>query len=261
MIEIEKELTEGMHAALADEPPLGFDPDEVADRAGRLRRRRHLAYATAASAATATAVLAAVAVVVGNRDDAGRDVGTPTASPTTEAPAEPAACQDIPPIENPPMHFPGSKQLVLRLYRDMPDAIAEHLHVDAVKQSHKIYAMDCPPRLTSGYVFGDDVAIGLYLSHARPGIDDEGDPYTGIPNVRVIHEYTAEDGALIRVYEITNGKDGSEIVRGSEEDPLIVVRLGTDGMVGKATIYPRMVAIEDVVALLGDPRLHFPIPH
>jgi hypothetical protein len=63
----ENQLRERMHAAVAGEPPLGFDPDELTDRAGkRQRQRRAILGATAA-----TLVLAAGAVTVGAVDQVG----------------------------------------------------------------------------------------------------------------------------------------------------------------------------------------------
>jgi len=252
MIEIEKRLTEDMHAALADEPPLGFDPDELADRAGRSRRRRRSAYLTA-SAAAATTVLAAVAVVVGSHDDAGRNTGTGTvtapASPTSVPAAKPAACQDTPPRKDPPLNFPGSAEVVERLDREVPEAVGERLPSDSIERTDPMLAMDCPPTLVSGYFLGD-ISIALFLTHARPELDDTRDRYAGA--FPVADEFTAEDGALIRVYEVAKGADQG----------LVVTRFGTDGMVAQASIAPRgSVAVADIVTLLGDPRLHFPIPH
>jgi hypothetical protein len=267
MIDIERRLTDELRAAVADEPPLGFDPDEVADRAGRLRRKRRRAYAMAAGAAATTAVLAAVGVVVlGNPDDAGRTVGTPTATapakPTTSAPpAEPAACQDTPRGQVPPLSFPGSAKIVERLDREVPEAIAEHLPVDTVEKSDPMQAMNCPPRVVSGYFFGGNPGMALFLTHARPELDTALDRRTELPIVRRIDEFTADDGALFRVYEVTQNKDGTPVVKGSPDDGLVVVRFGTDGMVAEASISPRDTApVADIVALLGDPRLHFPIP-
>jgi hypothetical protein len=57
----ENQLTERMRAAVAGEPPLGFDPDELTDRAGRRQRQRRAVL----GAVAATFVLAAGAVTVG----------------------------------------------------------------------------------------------------------------------------------------------------------------------------------------------------
>jgi hypothetical protein len=257
MIDVEKRLTEDLHAALAGEPPLGFDPDEVADRAGRSRRKRRSVYLTA-SAAAATTALVAVAVTVGSPDDAGRNIGVGTVTappnPTSAPAAKPAACQDTPPRKEPPDGFPGSKEVVARLDREVPNAVDEHLPGGAVERSDPMQARDCPPTLVSGYFLGE-TALALFLIHAQPQLDEAHDRHADSRFERLVDEFTAEDGALVRVYEPTISKPGAP-------ESLSVVRLGTDGMVGDASYYPRdTLAVADVVALLGDPRLHFPIPH
>lgn len=47
---IEEQLRDGLRAAVTQEPPLGFDPDELADTARRTVHRRRTAWATAAVA-------------------------------------------------------------------------------------------------------------------------------------------------------------------------------------------------------------------
>jgi hypothetical protein len=63
---METQLAERMHEAVADEPPLGFDPDELTDRAARRQRRRR---AIAASIAVVVASLIALPGVIGGRTD------------------------------------------------------------------------------------------------------------------------------------------------------------------------------------------------
>ena len=63
----ETQLEDRMHEALLDEPPLGFDPDEVVDRAVRLQRRRRLTLATAGAAAGVLVLAAAAVVATGAR--------------------------------------------------------------------------------------------------------------------------------------------------------------------------------------------------
>jgi hypothetical protein len=57
----ENQLAERMRAAVAGEPPLGFDPDELTDRAGKRQRQRRAVF----GAAAVTLVIAATAVTVG----------------------------------------------------------------------------------------------------------------------------------------------------------------------------------------------------
>lgn len=57
---IERQLTERFHTVLEDEPPLGFDPDELVDEQRRGRRRQA---ALAGAVVTAAAAVVAVGVV------------------------------------------------------------------------------------------------------------------------------------------------------------------------------------------------------
>ncbi len=87
---IEERLADHFQAALANEPPLGFDPDDVVDRAARTHRRRTTVLA--ASAATATVALAAVTVLQVVRGDDGPVSGvaaSPTTKPTVTKPTDP----------------------------------------------------------------------------------------------------------------------------------------------------------------------------
>ncbi|MCP3799235.1 hypothetical protein NLX83_08195 [Allokutzneria sp. A3M-2-11 16] len=83
---IEKELRDGLRGAVAEEPPLGFDPDEAVTRIGvKVRRRR----ATFAVAAAVVAVIGgAVAVQQGVGLSRGGDVefATRPAPPATVDP-------------------------------------------------------------------------------------------------------------------------------------------------------------------------------
>ncbi|SDN20590.1 hypothetical protein [Allokutzneria albata] len=83
---IEKELRDGLRGAVADEPPLGFDPDEAVTRIGvRVRRRR-------ATAAVAAAVVAVIGGAVAVQQSVGLSRGGTVEianepKPTTASPA------------------------------------------------------------------------------------------------------------------------------------------------------------------------------
>jgi hypothetical protein len=64
---IEQQLAERFRAAVDDEPPLGFDPDEFVDRLFRRRRRRQALGSALGVVAVATAAVAGV-TTFGNRD-------------------------------------------------------------------------------------------------------------------------------------------------------------------------------------------------
>jgi hypothetical protein len=94
---IEEQLADRFRAAVADEPPMGFDPDDLVDRAARTHRRRSAVLA--ASAAAALVVLATVAVIqIVRADDQAGGFGSPATQPTK--PACPTATDD--PIKTKP---------------------------------------------------------------------------------------------------------------------------------------------------------------
>lgn len=71
-------IEERMLASVADEPPLGFDPDELVDRAELRRRRRRSAF----GAAGAAAVVMVAAIAFGDRGEP--DGVSPAQQPSTE---------------------------------------------------------------------------------------------------------------------------------------------------------------------------------
>lgn len=98
----EEDVREGLRAAVADEPPLVFDPDAVVDTARKATRRRAL---VAVGVATAAIAVAAVAVPTLNR---GTNDGTaPVASqPTTVATSTPPTW---PPPGITPAHYTAAQ--------------------------------------------------------------------------------------------------------------------------------------------------------
>jgi hypothetical protein len=87
----ENQLAERMRAAVAGEPPLGFDPDELTDRAARSQRQRRVVFG-AAAVTLVIAATAATAVTVGAvGQGGGHGVGSqPSVTPALNCP-EPMA--------------------------------------------------------------------------------------------------------------------------------------------------------------------------
>jgi hypothetical protein len=242
---IEKQLEDSMHAALAGEPPLGFDPDEVVDRAARRQRQRRSAFVTAGAAAAVLAIAVAAVVATSDHDRTPR-IGTP---PTATTP--PGVCQGVPAGHLQPSGFRGSVQIVDRLERNAPGVISEHLG-RSVEPADQMAAYDCPPTIGAGYsIAGHPETFGLALIHARPGLDGANDVYANAPEFTLRDERTQEDGARIRIYEAESPLKG----------PLIVARLGADGMITEASVSRSGVVDEqDLVELVSDPELRFPLP-
>ncbi len=69
---IEQQLTERFRTVLEDEPPLGFDPDQLVDDQRRARRRHAAAVGSGVSAAVAVVAVVAVGLVGGGRQESTR---------------------------------------------------------------------------------------------------------------------------------------------------------------------------------------------
>jgi hypothetical protein len=249
---IEKQLEESMHAALAGEPPLGFDPDEVIDRAGRRQRQRRSAVATVSAAVTVLAVAVTTVLVTSSRGE-GPNIGTPTAPATTTSTTRPATvCQSVKPGTVPPSGFPGSADVLDRFDQDLPDAVVEHLGITVVP-ADDIVAYDCPPTVGVGYAAtGSSKALALSFIHARPKLDLAHDPYVGDKRFALLQDKPQAGGARLRVYaQYATWRDS----------PVIVLWFGADGMVTEVSA-PRQdyFARADLIALASDPRLAFPLP-
>jgi hypothetical protein len=239
---IEEQLADRMRAVLADEPPLGFDPDEVVDRAGR-RRRSTFAVIGVTGAVLAVAVTAVVATSSGG---GGPSVGT---TPPTTTPRD-AACQGVDPGHVPPLNFDGSAAIVARLDASAPGVIAAHLPGVSVRPSETgMVAYDCPPNVGTVYpVNGADQSVMLYLIHARGRLDLANDRYATDQAYRLTDETTAADGARIRTYEYNDG------------GILVVVRFDLDGMITEASVSGTGTLVADsaaLQALASDPELRF----
>jgi hypothetical protein len=109
----EKQLTESMTAAVRGEPPLGFDPDDVVDRAIRRRRRNVLS----ATCATAAALVAVTAVAVGGGTTS--EGLQPGASPPPSPPPSSAGSLE-------PRMSPDVEPCPVSLGETMPPLLAEH---------------------------------------------------------------------------------------------------------------------------------------
>lgn len=229
---IEERLADRMRAVLADEPPLGFDPDEVVDRAVRLRRGRR---STVAAAAAVLAIAVAAAVVT-TRSEKG-EVAVPPPRPD-------APCQGVEPGRVPPLDFPGSAPIVARLNGSVPAVITTHLPGVSVQPSETgMIAYDCPPNVGTIYrVTGTEHSVMVYLIHARATLDLAHDRHAGDPTYQLTGDTTAADGARIRTYR--------------SPGDLVAIRFGQDGMVTEVS-GQGVATIDQLTALASDPELRF----
>lgn len=95
---IEDQLADRFRAAIADEPPLGFDPDGLANRAAHDRRRQSAVIGTSVAAATVVLATVTVLQVVRAGDVPAGGVGS---APTTETQPCPTKREDPDPTGTP----------------------------------------------------------------------------------------------------------------------------------------------------------------
>jgi hypothetical protein len=251
---IEDQLADRMRAALAEKPPLGFDPDEVADRATRLRRRRRSSFAAAGGTAAVLGI-AVTAAVVSGAGGRGSEVGTQVSSSPTASIAPNAPCTGVGEGERPPpLDFAGSAPVVARLDAAGPRVIAEHLPGVSVEPSETgMIAYDCPPNVGTLYrVSGADQTVMLYLIHSGTALDLGNDRYAEDRNYHLVGEESAADGARIRTYEYSGGPKPGVV--------LVVVRFGLDGMITEASLSGQgelVAGRAELLALASDPELRF----
>lgn len=240
---IEQQIEDRLRAAVADEPPLGFDPDELVDRAVRLRRRRRSVLASVG--ATSAIALVAVAVVVTGRTDQSQVAATSPQPPPSATSSTAGGCPG--PGGVPPLGFPGSEAAVARLDEVAPQVVREHTGTAFEPSETGMIAYDCPPNI--GTVYGDQTGVGavtLYLVHAENAIDLDVDlPYvTGA----VTSEETRGDGSVLRVHQ-------ADTQVGVRFD---VVHLRPDGVVVAASgPLTEHLTLDALTGIATDPRLTF----
>jgi hypothetical protein len=245
----EQELRDGLKSAVADEPPMAFDVDELVGQAERLVRRRRALVAVGMG--TAAVAIAAVAVPVA-LGIAGGPVELPTATTPT--------VQQLPPASTVPQLRERGSQMQVYLKNRLPQVVPGAVEVD--------------PRAFGGEAEGDVSDGQQYLSgFTRFKL---GEVQTAI-DVHVQSASAGKDG-LGRNGARYLQQDGSEVLidpgtAGSGNDAAMRVTSAThyrkDGSITRVTAYnydptdsatPKngRVALDDaqLMALATDPQLH-----
>lgn len=278
---IEEHMAERFRMAVATEPPLGFDPDEVVTEARRRQRRRR---AVAASAlATGGVVLAAVAVFAASTGAGQGQVATqPTSTEASAAPGPPdasgaPALPEAPPgpgpedpIEEnteksvdppqPPPSFPGSEAAVARLRQDIPRILGERvsgLRFD-VPDSGELMVTTDPRGIGGAYkaIGTKHRYVSVFVWHEKDTLDHDSGPDSAGDWGKVVSDKENADGSWTRVY----GFDGQGQTRA-----LTVFHFRTDGVVVEAGTTAKAepgqeglaVSEEVLTAIASDPRLRF----
>lgn len=259
---IEQQLSDRMRAAVLDEPPLGFDPDEVVGRAHRRRRQRVMASISVAATFT---VLAGVVItlVVGVPGDRGS-----TTEPAVQIPG--VTCGSVDFDGSAPRTFPGAQRSIDRLNEVVPERLEQNVPgIDFEPRLGGLRTGGCAPTIMGSYqAAGTDWYLLVRLSREHdvytPGDDRYGklsDNKAYIPAVGVMHEEMV-DGSRVRVY------GDRELDLNDQPLPLRQViaatRVDPDGLVVEVTFHKEGNApqgnhpnVEDLVRVVSDRDLRF----
>ncbi|MCP2253672.1 hypothetical protein LY13_002426 [Prauserella aidingensis] len=278
----DEEMRERLRAAVADEPPLGFDPDEVVTRTGTRRRRRLQA------GGSAVAVVAVAAVTIGALTSAGpgEGLGRAAAGPgtadsaTSGRAAEPERaeiCRNIDELPAQPgggeptgrgfapgsRTFPGADETMKDIRAAMPDVLAEHFpDIDLTEEgpSGPMETVNCPPELGSAYVdrsTGDRVVVSLVrFGHEGPVAEDVGWRSPSAPG-ELVATRNGANGSIVRVYR---AEARSEEFPTADEPTVTAVHYRTDGLVLRAQSHPSdTLTREALIGLVTDARLNLTV--
>lgn len=267
---IEQQLADRFRAAVADEPPLSFDPDETVDRAARGQRRRYAVIGTAAS--TAAVAVAAVAVFglpggpSGQVGPAETDKQSATGNPPI--PPSPAPLPDktgknapVPPAD--PPSFPGSDKVVAELKQIGPQLLADHvpgLEFDIDGTPWLPSPEGAPKGVLAAYLVSGtkNSYVTLAVIHETDHLDLANDPMSTGGYGDLVNDTTNPDGSRVRVYGYPSGEGAVE---------LNVLHLRTNGVITQASATGKArtatgqatvpVGLDVLTALATDPRLTF----
>jgi len=250
----EQQLAARMQAVVVDEPPLGFDPDEVVDGIHRRRRQRRLAFGSVGATAAVLAAVVAVVVAVVPHD---RD----TATDPNRADRPVRTCGDVDFDGNPARDFPDAARGIDRLDRKVPDILEEHIQRYDFEPVDGMRRYGCAPTLMGAYRAVDhDWYLSVRLSHAHDRLtpsDDRYDPNGRAskhgPNAGIMWEVTPH-GARMRVYGYRDSFEGENFTFVTA-----ATRLDPDGFVVELTLTNTrdQLTVGEMAALVADPDLRF----
>jgi hypothetical protein len=243
----EQQLARRMRAVLADEPPLGFDPDEVVEVAHRRRRQRLMAFASVSATAVVIAVVVAVVAAIPRHEE--------TADDPNGGDRPVRTCGDLDLDGSEPRDHPDVSRRAKTLDKLVPRLLDEHIEgftFEPVLDGMRPYG--CVPTLMAAYKPTDaDWFISIRLFQRHDVLTSDDDRYIDFgPD----YEQTL-DGSLVRVYHgyhQTGDNAGSNVVV-----PEAATRLDPDGLVVEVTLTQAgaEVTMGELIAVVTDPDLRF----
>ncbi|OLF16704.1 hypothetical protein [Actinophytocola xanthii] len=231
---IEERIAERMREAVSDEPPLGFDPDELVTEAAQRGRRRR---AVALTAGGVTLVVAAVFA----------SIGTPGAGQMPVGASPPA-------VES----FLGSDTVTENLERVIPTVLADRmpgLVFDEPRAGLVVLRGRRGVVGTYRLAGTPNVEVTVHIDHGEDELDLAGDPAIGRRD-DLVSDTPQPDGSHLRVYRFAEGASALGVT---------VVHLRADGVVVlvdcTATLEPGQnglpVSQDLLTAVATDVRLRF----
>ncbi|MFI9006951.1 hypothetical protein ACIGNX_06945 [Actinosynnema sp. NPDC053489] len=211
----EAELREGLRAAVGDEPPLDFDPDELIQRAQHVRRRRRALVTVAVVTVVLTGTALTLPGVLDRRstvDAATGSVLTTTASPpldpgSTAPPQPPSATVAAPPATAPAFASDDAgNHLTAYLVKRFPQVAPE---VKVVRTDADPVTDPPPGHLYATVSFVDGVGTSRVTARIVP------------PRARMT---TAEFCADLTCDDPVRRPDGSYLTSATTSDPTTATR-------------------------------------
>ena len=227
---IEQQMSERMHDAVLDEPPLGFDPVDVVTRAATRQRRRRAMTATVAATVAAVATVSIVGFGSG-------------AEPVSSANRQPATTFSCPADQS------ASDGMWSELLAAVGVVVAERAPDSGLSTTE--------PMGMGVNGAGDecDLAVAMQVPGADPVPEQfqvnvaNHDSFTGDPAYQQQSESTLPDGTVVRVYH-QNPEPLGEVVTVAH------FRHGGTVVSAWSSDLDRL-SVEEMTAIVTDPRLTF----
>ncbi|MBP2322076.1 hypothetical protein JOF56_002461 [Kibdelosporangium banguiense] len=257
----EQEFRDGLKLAVADEPPMKFDLDELVDTAERLARRRRALIAVGASTAAVAVTAVMIPVVLGI---SGGSAELPMAAPPSSAAPFPSSPAKTAPPTKPPL---TRDQLITRgtqmqeyLRTQVPVVVpeAKELKIGVFQGEAEGAVADGQKYLGSFATFrlGAKTAVEIHVQNDQENVDRTCDSCQPRPQ---------QDGSLVVIEQVRTPEGNSTQMRIVSaihfRNDGTLVRITTynyDPTSGTEPVYQPDVAltVDQITRLATDPALH-----
>jgi hypothetical protein len=205
---IEQQLRDSLRAAVVDEPPLGLDPDHVADDARRSLQRRRAVLAATAGTVLVVGAIAGTASLTGWPSPQQQNTPAGPATVTTTISTLPPA----PPAQDPLGLEPKADQLAAHLTRVLPDVVPGVRNVAVAfqgQESHGDYSLGNWLNIQLAYDDPNGRTV-LTLEVFGPGKRIQIPPCAG-PSAGRCTPVVHHDGSTVYFHESELGEPGHRV--------------------------------------------------